>query len=63
MSQWYCWGGLVKEEEKDVDQNGLNVQESEHVQNKAGRWLTWARLGRIDYGTMDGVVGEDWMEL
>ncbi len=30
---------MMKTEEKDSDQNGLNLWESEFVQNKVGGWL------------------------
>ncbi len=50
----------VKTVEKEGDQNGSNVLVSEYIQNIVGRWLKCARLGRIDSGTISGVVGKDW---
>ncbi len=47
-------------EEKEGDQNGLNVQGSEYIQNKVGRWMKRKRMGETDYGTtgeMEATVG------
>ncbi len=52
----------MKTEEKEEDQNGLNVQEIEYIRNKVSRQLKRVRLGRIAYGTMWD-DSKDWMEL